>query len=130
MGIGIATDVLVYLNSYSWTTHPVNLPPESRPPPHAAGTQRPDLAGPRGADTGALAAPTDTPPEPEADRMPRGYWMRDRIQDRLATLMAELLANERPDRVVLVAHSQGTVIALDTIDRYGTAGGWPGACIW
>jgi hypothetical protein len=123
MGIGIATDVLVYLNSYSWVTHPTGPRKGSNPAPgrtlleRAIGLKRLGRAalGPALETVGPLA-------DPAQDRLPRGYWMRHRIQDRLATLVAELLANEDPDRVIIVAHSQGTVIALDTLDRDGP--GW------
>lgn len=118
MGIDIATDVLVYLNSYSWLSHPVNAAP-ARPPSRTL-LERMGLGWLGRARLAHTAlATTGTLPDPEDDKMPRGYWLRERIQDRLATLMAELLANENPERVVIVAHSQGTVIALDTIDRYG-----------
>jgi pimeloyl-ACP methyl ester carboxylesterase len=47
---------------------------------------------------------------------PHGYWPRQRIQDRLKVLMAQLIEDETPDQIVIVSHSQGTVIALDVID--------------
>lgn len=122
MGIGIATDVLVYLNSYSWVTHPADTREAQGARPGRTLLERPGL---RWLGRAALAPALETVgslPDPAQDRLPRGYWMRHRIQDRLSTLMAELLANEDPDRVIIVAHSQGTVIALDTLDRDGQ--GW------
>lgn len=122
MGIGIATDVLVYLNSYSWVTHPVGMQAGQEAKPGLTLLER---AGLGWLGRAALAPALDTVgplADPAQDRLPRGYWMRHRIQDRLATLVAELLATEAPDRVVIVAHSQGTVIALDTLDRDGP--GW------
>lgn len=122
MVVGIATDVLVYLNSYSWVTHPTGTHESRKPRPGRTLLER---VGLRLLGRAALAPALETVgslTDPAQDRLPRGYWMRHRIQDRLATLVAELLANETPDRVIIVAHSQGTVIALDTLDRDGK--GW------
>jgi hypothetical protein len=119
MGIGIATDVLVYLNSYSWVTHQAGALRGREPKPGRTLLERVGLRW-LGRTGIAPALETVMPlPDPAQDRLPRGYWLRHRIQDRLATLVAELLANEAPDRVIIVAHSQGTVIALDTLDLHG-----------
>lgn len=134
-GIGIATDVIVYLNSYGW------------PKPPAAGQMPGDAGGPEAPDGGGPAPAAGTAPAaagladgstgrtlleraglgwlgrswlaPAAgeDRPPHGYWLRERIQDRLRTLLEALLRNEAPDRLCIVSHSQGTVIALDVIAR-------------
>ena len=122
MGIGIATDVLVYLNNYSWVTHRVDAPASGLPVPARTLLERAGLGWLGRSALAPVLCTVQPLPNPAQDRMPRGYWLRHRIQDRLSTLMAELLANESPDRVVIVAHSQGTVIALDTLDRDGA--GW------
>jgi hypothetical protein len=84
-GIAIFTDILAYLNNYSWVSAP------------GAGAAR---------AAGEMS----------------GYWMRDRIRDRLSALVTTLIRDEAPDELVLISHSQGTVIAIDVIDRDGA--GW------
>lgn len=53
--------------------------------------------------------------------MPSGYFLRDRIRDRLSVLVATLVRDERPGELVLLSHSQGTVIAIDVLRRDGPA---------
>ena len=85
-GVAIFTDVLVYLNNYSW------ISPEGLGPMH---------------DTAGKAATLDNPK--------RGYWLRHRIHSRMEMLLERLIADEKPDEIVIVSHSQGTVIAIDVI---------------
>ena len=60
-----------------------------------------------------------------ADAAPAAdYWARQRILDRLNVLMTTLLRDEDPHEVVLVAHSQGTMIALAAIAEHGAT--WSG----
>jgi hypothetical protein len=143
LGIGIATDVLIYLNSYSWTCHADGTPRAARPRPgrswlewlatdparllhpltRAAPAPQPEaVLRARLRRIGrARLAPVLADPAPgqnaAGDRVPHGYWMRRRIHARLAVLMNELIANEAPDSILLVAHSQGTVIAIDMLDK-------------
>ncbi len=84
-GVAIFTDVLVYLNNYSWT----------RP------AEQGQMPGPAG-----RAAPHNPK---------HGYWLRRRIHSRMETLLERLIADEKPDEIVIVSHSQGTVIAMDVI---------------
>lgn len=99
-GVGVAADVLAYLNDYSW--------------------------GARDADGKAIRRPTWLErilPSFLVNSDPKsGYWLRQRIQDRLKVLMTQLIIDEQPDKIVIVAHSQGTVIALDVIAQEGR--GW------
>lgn len=108
LGIAIFTDVLVYLNDYSWNTSATE---DSR-----NGAYKPVwLEGSANAKSARRADP----------ETPHGYWPRRRIQDRLKVLMAQLIEDEAPDEIVIVSHSQGTVIAIDVIDA--EAKRWLGA---
>ncbi len=49
----------------------------------------------------------------------QGYWLRDRIHSRMQVLMETLIRDETPDEIVIVSHSQGTMIALDVIEAQG-----------
>ncbi len=99
LGIAIFTDVLVYINDYSWNTSATEDGPN--------GAYKPVwLEGPARVKT-ARKADLETP---------HGYWPSRRIQDRLKVLMAQLIDDEAPDEIVIVSHSQGTVIAIDVID--------------
>jgi hypothetical protein len=108
MGIEIFTDVLVYLNDYSWRSREAAL-----------GTTEADCNQPLATRTllermlGMRKAP---------DQVRQGYWLRKRIQMRMEALMATLVRNEAPDEIVIVSHSQGTMIAIDVIERAGQ--GW------
>ena len=93
-GVAIFTDVLVYLNDYSWRTREVantmrTLTERALKMQTNVGTQR------------------------------QGYWLRRRIQSRMQVLMETMIRNESPDEIVIVSHSQGTVIALDVICKKG-----------
>jgi hypothetical protein len=89
MGLEILTDVITYLNDYDWRWG------------------------------------TATPGRAAIDRvMPQGktgakYFLRERIKNRLKVLVDELIANERPNHLAIVSHSQGTVIALDVLAEAG-----------
>jgi hypothetical protein len=100
MGLAIVTDIVLWLNDYSWRLEARDTAPHTfrrRTPPGEA----------------ALA---ELPPD---DPTPRGYWLRQRIRERFRVLMTTLLRDEDPDRIVIIAHSQGTVIAMDVIRHDG-----------
>ena len=99
LGIAIFTDVLVYINDYSWNTAAAE--------DEKNGSYRPIWFERIPGVTSARKLDPDTP---------HGYWPRQRIQDRLKVLMAQLIEDEAPDEIVIVSHSQGTVIAMDVID--------------
>ena len=99
-GVGVAADVLAYLNDYSWGAGSSDSKTARR---H---TWLERFLPRAWVFTGA----------------PAGYWLRHRIQDRLKVLMTQLIVDEQPDQIVIVAHSQGTVIALDVIAKEGK--GW------
>jgi hypothetical protein len=94
-GLGILADVLAYLNDKSWNS--------SRALSNRTWLEK------------LLRFPKR---EPSASH-PQGYWQRERIQDRLSVLVRNILRDEKPDRLDIVAHSQGTVIAIDLIKREG-----------
>lgn len=146
VGVGIATDVLIYLNSYSWTTEPVSAARQAaRPAPARSLLEQAVIDPGRGLRwlTGRPPGPADpvrlrrrlarlgrgrlapvlaeAPPARDSagDRIPHGYWMRRRIHARMSVLMNELIANEAPACIAIVAHSQGTVIAIDMLDKAG-----------
>ncbi len=89
-GLGIATDVITYLNNYSWKETALVRAEASRAMP-----MREKYAG---------------------------YWPRERIRDRLKVLVDQLIADEDPDELAIVSHSQGTVVAMDVLDEHGR--GW------
>jgi hypothetical protein len=89
-GLGIATDVITYLNNYSW-----NEPALKEAEKVRAGSARQKYTG---------------------------YWPRERIRERLLVLVDQLVADEDPDELAIVSHSQGTVVALDVLDEHGR--GW------
>lgn len=100
-GLGILTDVLTYLNDYSWN---------SSVSPSLASTAQPDPS--RTFLERWLGKNKD-------NNKARGYWQRKRIQDRMVVLVNQLVYHEQPDELVIVSHSQGTVIALDVIEQQG-----------
>lgn len=106
--LGILADVLTYLNDYSWNSREV-------------GSTGPDRGrGARGATTPAGAASNKGRADAtQTVTRPHGYWLRERIKDRLKVLVNQLIRDERPDVLAIVAHSQGTVVALDAIDEEG-----------
>lgn len=91
MGLEILTDVITYLNDYDWRW----------------GTATP----------GSAAIDRLLPRGGSAEDA--GYFLRERIKDRFKVLVDELIANERPNHLAVVSHSQGTVIALDVLDECG-----------
>lgn len=106
--LGILTDVLTYLNDYSWDSEEFrdNEDGERKTRKGFATTTFVErILGWR--------RPVDDP------HMPKGYWRRERIQDRLKVLVNQLIADEQPDVLSIVAHSQGTVIAIDVVDEEG-----------
>jgi hypothetical protein len=105
-GLAIVTDIVVWLNDHSWRTGPRADPPATLAAVPRSWPER-------------LVGHDPAPPDPAT--APRGYWPRQRIRDRLRVLMARLLADEDPDEIVLLSHSQGTVIALDVIAHEGAA---------
>lgn len=94
--INILTDVIAYVNNHSWTV--------------TGGNHRTLLVERLTGLAGyQLARAADF----------SGYWLRNRIQDRMKVLLTEMIRTELPDDIVIIAHSQGTVIAMDTIDSVG-----------
>jgi hypothetical protein len=110
-GLGILTDVLTYLNDYSWDSRGI-----LRGDAHAAPIRKGSPSG-----TAMERIPGGREQGVESSK-PHGYWRRERIQDRLKVLINQLIRDERPDVLTLVSHSQGTVIAIDVIDEEG--GSW------
>ncbi|MEM8790920.1 MAG: hypothetical protein AAGE80_04835 [Pseudomonadota bacterium] len=51
----------------------------------------------------------------EPDPAKRRYPLRERIEQRFVTVAREMIARHNPTEVIVVAHSQGTVIALDAL---------------
>ena len=98
-GLGIATDVLAWINDQSWS---------SRGPGRAEGKA---VYHTRTWFERALRMRA----EPPDDTTPQGYWLRRRIRERMNVLMAQLIRDEAPDEIVVVSHSQGTVIALEVL---------------
>ena len=103
-GLGILADVLAYLNNSSW------------------------MSGDTGGDLYRTDEARQTWLErllfkekscPATNTSPRGYWLRRRIHDRLDVLVGSLIRDEKPDRLDIVSHSQGTMIAIDLIDLRG-----------
>ena len=105
-GVAIFTDVLVYLNDYSWRSRDAELGADRSTPPQTplnTRTLTERACGLRRA----------------ADDTRQGYWLRGRIHSRMKVLMDTLLRDEAPHHVVIVAHSQGTVIAMEVIAQHG-----------
>ncbi len=48
-----------------------------------------------------------------------GYWRRERIKNRLKVMMSKLIRDEQPNEIYFVSHSQGTVVAMDVINELG-----------
>jgi hypothetical protein len=94
-GLGIAIDVITWLNDHSWNS----LEMETEATRTLAETMVP---GPLQAGSGQKA---------------QGYWRRERIKNRLKVLMDKLLRDEKPDEVIFVSHSQGTVVAIAVLQE-------------
>jgi hypothetical protein len=104
-GIAVAGDVIIYLNDFHWR-------------------KAPD-ASPALTWAEALAARLGLPlPMRAPDPGRSGYLFRRRIEARLVHLVEDLIAAECPDRIDIVSHSQGTVIALDVLYARGAL--WSG----
>jgi hypothetical protein len=103
-GIGILADVLAYLNNSSWISDDDN-----------------DLykTGKRQRQTWLERRLFKQEDRDATNAHPRGYWLRRRIHDRLDVLIRTLIRDEKPDRLDIVSHSQGTMIAIDLIDLRG-----------
>jgi hypothetical protein len=95
-GLGILADVLAYLNNGSWISGATTDPYKAKP--RKTFLQRWFFKN-----------------KPEADTRTHGYWLRRRIHDRLDVLIQNLLRDEKPDRLDIVSHSQGTMIAIDLL---------------
>ncbi|WP_431205850.1 hypothetical protein ACQ86E_13870 [Bradyrhizobium betae] len=106
-GLGILADVLAYLNNSSWTSSSTNDGPYRTDEARQTWLER--LLFKRNSCTATNTSP-------------RGYWLRRRIHDRLDVLVRNLIRDEKPDRLDIVSHSQGTMIAIDLIDLRGE--GW------
>ena len=104
-GVAIFTDVLVYLNDYSWRSR--EAMPGTDEAPRAA-THKTRTFTER-----AMGMRTD----PGTRR--QGYWLRERIHSRMQVLMETLIRDEVPEEIIIVSHSQGTMIALDVIEARG-----------
>lgn len=103
-GVAIFADVLAYLNDYSWSSRERD----------------------RDIGTGALTVQPRTVMERALGIEPnggtqrkQGFWLRGRIHARMQMLMDRLITDETPSEIVIVSHSQGTVIALDVIAEHG-----------
>ncbi|MDB5575625.1 MAG: hypothetical protein JWR80_801 [Bradyrhizobium sp.] len=103
-GIGILADVLAYLNNGSWMSGNTDDPYKSNEPPRQTWLE------------GLFFEKKSSLPFKAS---PRGYWLRRRIHDRLGVLIRDLIRDEKPDRLDIVSHSQGTMIAIDLIDIRG-----------
>ena len=120
-GLGILTDVLAYLNDFSWADDQLEAEQgsvekaASKMPRHFVRHDEKDRLRLGGWLLVLLGLKLD-PPRRGARR---GYWLRDRIHTRLRVFVETFLAKEEPDELVIVAHSQGTVIALDVLCRDG-----------
>lgn len=103
-GLGILADVLAYLNNSSWMSGDTGDIYKTDEPPRRTWVERLLVKEKAGVATNAS---------------PRGYWLRRRIHDRLDVLVRNLIRDEKPDRLDIVSHSQGTMIAIDLIDLRG-----------
>jgi hypothetical protein len=97
-GLNVAGDVIIYLNDFWWRRSP-----DEREAQTFAEALLPPLRRAR-----AHLAPGQD-----------GYVYRQRIQCRLEQFVDDLIASEEPQRLDIVCHSQGTVIALDVLCRRG-----------
>lgn len=115
-GIGIAIDVLSYINSYSWNSWQDVLPDGAQ---GVRNSRRIDRGEEEESRTLLERLPIPWLRDAPSRRKDWGYWLRRRIQDRLRVLVAGLIVDEQPDEVLIVSHSQGTMIALDVVDLEG-----------
>ena len=94
-GIDVATDIITYLNDYSWKTGKSDEEETQTYLEKWLSLKMPPVSK-------------------------TGYYNRKRIKMRLELLVAKLVKQEKPDEIYIVSHSQGTVIAMDVIDEYGS----------
>jgi hypothetical protein len=102
-GLGILADVLAYLNNGSWISGATTDPYKTK-------------------SRKTFLERLFFKNNPETDARTHGYWLRRRIHDRLDVLIQNLLRDEKPDRLDIVSHSQGTMIAIDLLALRG--GNW------
>lgn len=118
--IGIVVDVLAYINNYSWNSW-VDLR-------RLGGGQGQPATADRVDEKTMPRSPTileiPFPFLAKGALAPRlsGYWFRRRIQDRMRVLVAELIRDEEPTELLIISHSQGTMISADVIEMEGR--GW------
>jgi hypothetical protein len=91
LALGILIDVITYINDYDWRWG-TGVPSRTMLERHTS----------LGRGSGGWC-----------------YHPRERIKNRFKVLMNELIRNELPDRIDVVSHSQGTVVALDVIEEAG-----------
>lgn len=53
------------------------------------------------------------------DTRKEGYFLRGKLKDRLNSLVEKVIETEKPDELIIISHSQGSVIAIDVIDERG-----------
>lgn len=120
-GLGILSDVLAYLNDYSWAHNRL----QTEEAAGDAAMSRAFAVHRDGRDRlgfiDRLLVLFGLRLDPPRKGAPRGYWQRDRIQNRLRVFMDAFIANEAPDELVIISHSQGTVIVLDVLKSDGAA---------
>ncbi len=96
-GLGIAIDVITWLNDESWNSREHD-------------TKETRIFAERWFPT-ALKADKGT--------KNHGYWRRERIKNRLKVMMSKLIRDEQPTEIYFVSHSQGTVVAIDVLNELG-----------
>ena len=97
-GLGIAIDVITWLNDHSWNSLEMQTQ-ETR-------------------TLGETMFPS--PLQAGSGKKAQGYWRRERIKNRLKVMMEKLLRDEKPDEVIFVSHSQGTVVAIAALSDKGS----------
>ncbi|TVS05500.1 MAG: hypothetical protein EA407_02030 [Rhodobacteraceae bacterium] len=120
-GLGILSDVLAYLNDYSWAHDRLEAEQGKDSQPTAQGARAfvAHDARQRLRFVDLLKVLFGLKLEPPPEGAPRGFWKRNRIQDRLRVFVETFLEIENPDQVIVISHSQGTVIALDVLRSDG-----------
>jgi hypothetical protein len=96
-GLGIAIDVITWLNDHSWDS---------------TERKRTETSTVFERVIPALYAGKN-------NRKAEGYWRRERIKQRLDVLANQLIRDERPDQLFIISHSQGTVVAIDVLNNEG-----------
>ena len=103
--VAIATDVLVYLNDYSWRSRESSM----------GGAEQDQVSE---KCTRTLVERASGMRKKETTNS-QGYWLRERIQSRMKVLVDQLIEDHKPQHLVIVSHSQGTVIAIEAIATEG-----------